>query len=233
MERNNALKKALKLIAANELFEASKFYCEQFNTFMSEAAFYKSLERMVKANYLIKISTGLYARPEQTKYGFVPPSEEDIVASFIDNSKGIVIGYQLYNALNISTQISKNIKIYCNAIDQMTKNIGNIFIERKEIEFSEEVCNVIQMLEVLNNFNTIQELNYNGFISLCEKFYKHYNEEVTKKVLSKIRYSKSTIAFLRNILNHYDVDNTLDENLSVFSTYYYPSMEKIYELAQL
>ena len=87
MERNNALKKALKLIAANELFEASKFYCEQFNTFMSEAAFYKSLERMVKANYLIKISKGLYARPEQTKYGLVPPSEEDIVASLIDNSR--------------------------------------------------------------------------------------------------------------------------------------------------
>ncbi|MDE7439306.1 MAG: hypothetical protein K2N23_02215 [Clostridia bacterium] len=233
MERNNALKKALELMAANELFEASKFYCEQFNAIMSEAAFYKALERMVKTNYLIKISKGLYARPEQTKYGLVPPTEEEIVASYIDNCKGIVIGYQLYNALNISTQISKNTKIYCNAIDQMTKNIGNIFIERKEIEFSDEVRNVIEILEVLNNFNTIQELNYNCFVSLCEKFYKQYNEKITKTVLSKIHYPKSTIAFLRNILNHYGIDNTLGENLSVFSTYNYPSMEKIYELAQL
>lgn len=233
MERNNELKNALDLMAANEMFEASRLYCEQFNTIMSEAAFYKSLERLVKVNYLIKISKGLYARPEQSKYGIVPPSEEEIITSFIENSRGIVIGYQLYNALNISTQISKNVRIYCNAIDQITKNIGNISIERKELEFNEEVRKVVEMLEVLSNFNTIQELNYNGFILLCKKFYKQYNEEVTKTVLSKIRYSKSTIAFLRNILNHYGVDNTLGENLSVFSTYNFPSMEKIYELAQL
>ena len=233
MERENALKSVLNLMAANEMFEASRLYCEQFNNTMSEAAFYKALERMVKANYLIKISKGLYARPEQSKYGIVPPSEEQIVANFIENSRGIIIGYHLYNALNISTQISKNLKIYCNAIDQVTKSIGNIFIERKEIEFSEEVRKVVEMLEVLNNFNTIQELNYNGFISLCESFYKQYNEEITKTVLSKIRYSKSTIAFLRNILNHYGVKNNLNENLSVFSTYNYPSMEEIYELAQL
>ena len=233
MEQSNELKNVLNLMATNEMFEASRLYCEQFNTIMSEAAFYKALERMVKANYLIKISKGLYARPEQSEYGFVPPSEEEIATNFIENSRGIIIGYQLYNAINISTQVSKNIRIYCNAIEQMTKHIGNICIERKELEFTEEVRKVVELLEVLSNFNTIQDLNYNSFILLCEKFYKQYNEEVTKTVLSKIRYSKSTIAFLRNILNHYGIDNTLNENLSVFSTYNFPSMEEIYELAQL
>lgn len=233
MERNNALKNVLNLIAANEMIEASRLYCERFNTTMSEAAFYKALERLVKANYLIKISKGLYARPEISKYGIVPPSEEEIIANYISNSKGVVVGYQLYNSLNITTQISKNVKIYCNAIDKMTKRLGNVFIELKKLTFNEEVKKVIEMLEVLNNFNTIQELNYKGFILLCEKFYEQYDEEVTKIVLSEIRYSKSTIAFLRNILNYYGVKNTLNEKLSAFSTYNYPSMEKIYELAQL
>ena len=75
-------------MAANELFEAGRLYCEQFNMVMSEVAFYKALERMVKENYLIKISKGLYARSELSKYGIVPPSEEEIIANFIENSRG-------------------------------------------------------------------------------------------------------------------------------------------------
>lgn len=233
MERNKTLKNTINEMPKNQIFEASKLYFEQFNFSMSEAAFYKALERMVKEYVLIKISKGIYARPEQSKYGIVPPSEEEIISNFIENNKGIVIGYQLYNLLNISTQISKNIKIYCNMINQQTKTIGNVFIERKEVDFSDEVCKVIEMLEILSNFNSIQDLNYNSFILLCEKFYKQYDEETTKYVLAKMRYSKSTIAFLRNILNHYGVDNALGENLSAFSTYNYPSMEEIYELAQI
>lgn len=233
MERNKTLKNTINEMPKNQIFEASKLYFEQFNFSMSEAAFYKALERMVKEYVLIKISKGIYARPEQSKYGIVPPSEEEIISNFIENNKGIVIGYQLYNLLNISTQISKNIKIYCNMIKQQTKTIGNVFIERKEVDFSDEVCKVIEMLEILSNFNSIQDLNYNSFILLCEKFYKQYDEETTKYVLAKMRYSKSTIAFLRNILNHYGVDNALGENLSAFSTYNYPSMEEIYELARI
>ena len=216
----------------NHIFEANELYLEQFNWNMSEAAFYKALERLVKEHTLIKLSKGLYARPEKSKYGIISPSEEEIVVNYTRNNKGIVIGYQLYNYLNISTQVSKNIKIYCNKINQHTKTVGNIYIERREVEFSEEVCRVVEMLEILNYFNRIEDLNYNSFISLCEKFYNNYNEETTKYVLSKMHYSKRAIAFLQNILNNYGVENSLGENLSAFSTYSYPSMEEIYALAR-
>lgn len=233
MERNNVLKNTINAMPTNQIFEASNLYFEQCNSNMSEAAFYKALERMVKEGELIKLSKGLYARAKKSKYGVVLPSEEEIIANYIGSNNGMVIGYPLYNLLNISTQIAKIIRLYSNSINQQTKTIRNIFIERKEIKFTDEVCRVIEMLEILSNFNAIQELNYNAFIGLCEKFYRQYNEETTDYVLENINYSKSTIAFLQNILRYYGVKNSLAKHLSAFSKYNYPSMEKINELARI
>jgi hypothetical protein len=100
------------------------------------------------------------------------------------------------------------------------------------LEFTEEVCAAIELLEVLSNYYSIQDFNYKGFIMLCEQFSKGYNEEVTEKVLAAINYSKSTIAFLRSVLNYYNVGNSLGKYLSALSTYKYPPMEEIYELAR-
>jgi hypothetical protein len=187
---------------------------------------------LTKENYLAKVSKGVYCRPQKTKYGLILPSESSIVAEYVNDNKGIVVGYTLYNKLNISTQISKQIRVYSNAIVQRTKTIGNICIERKSLEFTEEVCAAIELLEVLSNYYSIQDFNYKGFITLCEQFCKGYNEEVTERVLEAFNYSKSTIAFLKSMLNYYNVSNSLGKHLSALSTYKYPSMEEIYELAR-
>ena len=46
-----------------------------------------------------------------------------------------------------------------------------------------------------------------------------------------MRYQKKTISFLRNILNHYGVENNLNKYLSALSEYKHPTMEEIYETA--
>jgi hypothetical protein len=90
-------------------------------------------------------------------YGLILPSESSIIAEYVNENKGIVVDYALYNKLNISTQVSKRFKIYSNAITQRAKTIGNIYIERKSLEFTEEVCAVIELLEVLSNYYSIQD----------------------------------------------------------------------------
>jgi hypothetical protein len=233
MERENALATTLAELPTLRIFEASKLYAEKLNNKMTEVAYYKALERLTKENYLAKVSKGVYCRPQKTKYGLILPSESSIVAEYVNDNKGIVVGYTLYNKLNISTQISKQVKVYSNAITQRTKTIGNIYIERKPLEFTKEVCTAIELLEVLSNYYSIQDFNYKCFITLCEQFSKDYNEEVTEKVLAAINYSKSTIAFLISVLNYYNVGNSLGKYLSALSTYKYPSMEEIYELARI
>lgn len=233
MKSNAVLKTEIQSLPANALFEASTMYRQKFNKLMTEMAFYKALERMTKEQVLVKVSKGVYARPLITQYGLVKPSQEQIVEVYTRGNKGMVIGYVLYNRLNISTQISKNTVLYSNAIQGNIKTIGNIKIERRDIDFTEEVRNAIAILEVLENYYNIQDLNYVALITLFKKYAQNYEEEILNKVLSVCKYAKSTIAFLRCILNYYKVENNLSERLSALSAYRHPTMEEIYEFARI
>ena len=231
--KKNELTTELEKIPELQVFEASKLYNQNFNHEMSEAAYYKALERLTKEGCLAKISKGLYCRPKKTKYGMVLPSEQSIVSEYIKGNSGVVVGYSLYNALHLSTQIAKNINIYSNAINQKIKTVGNIQIERSSLEFNEDISRAVEFLDVLSNFHVIQDLNYNSFIRYCLRYVETYNESVIEIVLENMNYSKSTIAFLRNILSYYGISNSLSKYLSALSTYKYPEMEEIYELARI
>ena len=69
MMKKNELTTALEEMPELQVFEASKLYNQNFNHEMSEAAYYKALERLTKEGCLAKISKGLYCRPKKTRYG--------------------------------------------------------------------------------------------------------------------------------------------------------------------
>lgn len=195
MMKKNELTTALEAIPELQVFEASKLYIQNFNHEMSEAAYYKALERLTKEGCLAKICKGLYCRPKKTKYGISLPSEQNIVSEYIKGNSGVVVGYSLYNSLNLSTQIAKNINIYSNAISQRIKTVGNIQIERSSLEFNEEIRRAVEFLEVLSNFYAIQDLNYNSFIRYCSQYVKMYNESVIEIILENMNYSNVRLLF--------------------------------------
>ena len=58
MKQNSVVKIVLENYRENELIHASKRYREQLTDKISEAAYYKTLERMCKAGELVKIAKG-------------------------------------------------------------------------------------------------------------------------------------------------------------------------------
>jgi len=144
----------------------------------------------------------------------------------------MIVGYNLYNKLNLTTQISKKIIIYSSNVDNDIKNIRNIEIKNVNIKYSKEYIKIIEMLEVLQNFYKIEDLNYNAFYNYVKKFSNTYNEKFTDIVLENMNYKKSTISFLKNILNYFEVENNLNQYLSSLSNYKHILMEEIYELTR-
>lgn len=215
----------------NELIFASKLYADQLCKAVSEETYYQTLGRMCKAGSLCRIAKGTYYRPKTSKYGIVPPSQKEIVAAFTEPDKGTVVGYSLYNSLKLTTQVAKTVEVFSSEIEQRTKNISNVLLQFCNLVYTPEVKGMIHMLEVLQNFGEIQDLNYHQFITICEKFAQEYDGKVFEQVLQKMRYQKKTISFLRNILNHYGVENNLNKYLSALSEYKHPTMEEIYETA--
>ena len=221
----------VKLIEANEKqqpFNASEFY-EKIDSVCSEFSFYKALERLVKSQSLIKVSKGVYCLPIHTDFGVVKPSDKQIIGKYISENRGMKVGYQLYNELNLSTQISKKYVIYSNALSGFTKNIRNINIKKVNLSFTDEIKNQIAMLEVLSNFERIQDLNLNVFRSYSENFARNFNEKDFEEVINNIKYKKSTISFLKEILDYFNTSNDLGKYLSPLSTYKHPKTEDIYE----
>lgn len=233
MRENPVVREALGRFKENELFLASKFYRQELSDKIGEAAYYKTLERMCKSGELMKIAKGTYHLPKASKYGIVPPSEKEIISAFTKNETGTVIGYSLYNSLNLTTQISKSVNIMSSALEGFSKTIRNITVQRASLVYSENVQNMIHGLEVLQNFSMIQDINYAAFISYTEKLAGLYNENSIKEILAACKYKKSTIAFLQEILKHYRVENNLEMYLSSLSEYKYPRMEELYEASRI
>lgn len=233
MTSSIVIKEVLQKFDENELIFASKIYREYLYEYMTEYAFYKALERMCKSGELVNIAKGTYHLPKVTKYGVVPPSEKEIVSAFTENGTGTVIGYSLYNALNLTTQISKTVTVMSSALEGFSKTIRNVMVHRADIEYSQSVENMIHCLEVLQNFNSIQDLNYYEFFRYTEEFAKTYTDRTFQEVISIIKYKKSTIAFLQEVLRYYNCDNNLNEYLSELSEYKHPKMEEIYEASRV
>ena len=233
MKNSLVVENALANYRENELIFASKLYREKLSDQIGEAAYYKTLERMCKAGDLVKIAKGTYHLPKINKYGIVPPSEEEIISAFTENETGTVIGYSLYNALNLTTQISKTVNVMSSALEGFTKSIRNVIIHQMPLVFSEEVKNMVHILDVLQNFTAIQDINYSAFLKFTEKLASAYDSESFRKVISIGSYKKSTISFLHEILNFYGVQNDLSRHLSTLSEYKHPKMEELYETARI
>lgn len=194
MKGNPIVRNALAEFEANELIIASKLYKEKLSGQISEAAYYKTLQRMCESGELVKIAKGTYHLPKVSKYGIVPPSEKEIVTAFTENETGTVIGYSLYNALNLTTQIPKTITVMSSALEGLTKSIRNVIVYQVPLEFSKEITSMIHGLEVLQNFNSIQDINYSAFLKFSEELALSYNPEIFEEIVNTKTYKKSTIS---------------------------------------
>lgn len=226
------LKNEINKFKVNELIFVNELYDSKFKDIMSELSFYKAIERLCYKKILIKVAKSIYSRPEVTKYGILGPSENDIVSTFIDNYKGLVIGYTLYNRLKLTTQVSNNIVILSNNIKASTKKLDNVFVKKIDFKINDKIQTILEGLDVLENYNKIQEVNNLNFVIFTKKIASNYEEKCFEYVLNncnEIKVKKSTIAFYREVLNYYNVANSLDRYLSPLSKYNFPSMEKIYE----
>ena len=231
MTNAQIITRTMEQFPENELIFASKLYTEQLSEAVSEGTYYQTLSRMCKAGSLCRIAKGTYYRPKTSKYGIVPPSQKEIVAAFTEPDKGTVVGYSLYNSLKLTTQVAKTVEVLSSRMEQQTKTISNVFLQFCDLVYTPEVKRTLHVLEVLQNFGEIQALNYRQFLSFCEQFAHEYDASALEQVIQKMRYQKKTISFLRNILNHYGVENNLNKYLSALSEYKHPTMEEIYEAA--
>ena len=216
----------------NTLIITGQLYREKYANMMSEVAFAQIISRLCRSGEIERVSKGIYCRPKKTRFGTVLPSEREIVELFTAGSNGVLVGYGLYNALGVTTQISKRQTAYSSIAEEQLKQIGNVTIRKYELEYTAEVKSVIQLMELLHHYKEIQDVNPVAVIRCTEKLSGEYREDAFETVQKTIGYPKWTIAFLREVLNYHHTPNNLGRYLSSLSNYPIPRMEELYETAR-
>lgn len=229
MKQAKQIMTAIADIPERTLIFASEFFQERLSdNQLSEENFYKVLERLVAKKELVRMSKGIYSRPQKTRFGFLTPSEQDIAFFFTESNSGMLVGYHLYNQLQLTTQISKTYHILTNNA-HCKSTINNILLKECDLIFTDDVKRHLAMLEVLSSVDVIQDLNEKRFIEYCEEFaIYNYDDQILNEILTKVKYKKRTINFLKLILDAYSVPHTLENHLSRLSKYKEPRV-KYYE----
>ena len=88
---------------------------------------------------------------------------------------------------------------------------------------------MVELLEVLQEYKNIEDLNTNNFIKFIEEAVKYYDERAVIRVIKSIRFKKSTLSSLRNTLDYYNLENNIDRYLNGTSKYNAINIEALYE----
>lgn len=230
MNFTQTVKSAIAKFPCNRLIVANELH-QSIRPEIPEQIFYKAIGRLADEQAIVRLTTGIYYRPKISRFGAIPISDEEISQHYTQSHNGMTIGYHMYNAKGLTTQIGKKIQILSIRMKESRKNIGNVSITRIGIKPTKEISSVIEALEILQNYEQIEDLNPKALLSYMESFVESYSDDVVNQVLAKRRYKKSTIAFLTAFLQHYKIRNTLNRHLSTMSTYKIPDVEALYESA--
>ena len=211
----------------NKILTAKQVY-KQLPEHFSEQAFYQTLTRLTQKGMLCHLTKGLYYRPRCSRFGVVPLGEQAIVEHYTAGGQGMVVGYRLYYQLGLTTQISKNVDILSNVLQENKKTVSNVKVSRLDLNFDATTCNAIATVEILQNYRNIEDINHRQMAEYMRKFALNYSEDAIRTVLGHRKYKKATIAFLAAFLGYWNTKHTLQQYLSRLSTYAVPQMEEFY-----
>ncbi len=213
-----------------ELIFVSNLWQNEFNN-IPQTAFFKTIERLKNSETIVQVSKGIYCIPEKTKFGNLKTPARDVITFYLgENGKnGVEVGYNFYNLKNLSTQVSKKREFYVYKLKGQTKNISNVAMKKLSIEPNESRNRIIQVLNFLENYSKIEDLNMNGVRAYFKEIANDFNDTEFENVMYDFKCKKSTIAFYELILNYFEVQNDLGKFFSKLSKYNIPNIEEIYE----
>lgn len=162
----------------------------------------KIFNRLEDEGIVTTVSKGIYSVGNKTI------DEERILSEYTNNEKGMVVGYTLFNNIGLTIYQGNKIEIYTNAITIKQKTIGNFLLKKVDLEFTDDIIDLISLLEILNIGFGMHGGDFVTYKNTVELLAQTYNDENFKKVIVAIRYKYSTIIKLDELLTQSNIKNT-------------------------
>ena len=196
----------------NKVFSAHTFVTD---TISADAA-RMALERMVSEGKIRKLGKGRYYKPEQSMFGEIAPSVEQVITDLVESKTHQPIGYltgtMAFNQLGLTTQVSSQIQIgvrkYRRTIKRGQYSIDFIL---QPNAITRDNIYLLRLLDALRFFRDIPATTPNEAISrMIFLIGKLQPEQQQRMIGLALRYSPYVRALLGAILESI---GTADEQL--------------------
>ena len=171
----------------------------------------KILNRLEEEGLLSTVSKGVYFIGEK------PVDEELIFDEYVDNGKGMFVGYQLFNDVGISDYFDCKIEIYTNNIKSKQKSVGQYFLKRVELEFDDDIVDLVALLEIIDAGYSMKGCDFMVYKKTVDILLQSYSDSDFKKIIKAIHYKYFTIKQLSELLEANSIDNNC---LDIFKNTY-------------
>lgn len=165
----------------------------------------KIFNRLEEEGIVQTASKGLYSIGNKALY------DKTILKAYATNGKGMVVGYTLFNNIGLTAYTDDKIEIYTNGIISKQKTIGKFSLKRVDLEFTDEIINLISLLEILDFGFKIQGADYLVYRNTIELLAITYNDENFRDVTKAIRFKFSTIVKLNELLGRLNIKSSCME----------------------
>lgn len=161
----------------------------------------KILNRIEEDGLLKPVSKGVYFIGEK------PVDEELFFDEYVDDGKGMFVGYQLFNDVGISNYVDCKIEIYTNNIKSMQKSVGQYFLKRVDLEFDDDTIDLVALLEIIDTGYSMKGCDFMAYKKTVDMLLKSYSDSSFEKIVKAIHYKYSTIKQLSELLEANSIDN--------------------------
>ena len=161
----------------------------------------KIFNRLEEEGIVKTVSKGVYS------IGKKKIDERKILSDYTSNGKGMVVGYTLFNKIGLTLYQDERIVIYTNVIATKQKSIGNLLLKRVDLIFTDEIIDLVSLLEILDIGFGIRGGDYLTYRNVVELLAKTYTDDNFKQVIGSIRYKYSTIIKLHELLTRLNIKN--------------------------
>jgi uncharacterized protein DUF6088 len=122
----------------------------------------KSVDRhareLVEEGVLTKLQTGLYYYPKESTFGKVPPTDMELVRSFLKDNNFLLTSPNTYNGLGLgTTQLYNTMMVYNHKRHGKYKLGNRTFDFQRKYNFPKKLSNEYLLVDLLNNLSSLAE----------------------------------------------------------------------------
>ena len=105
-----------------------------------------------------KLSAGLYVKPEQSRFGGLPPDDKELVRAFLNGNQFLLMSFNYYTSLGLGlTQLYNETLVYNRRRHGKVKLGSKKFVFKNIPEFPRKLSREFLLIDMLNNLKSLGE----------------------------------------------------------------------------